>query len=56
MESEECMFTERIMKSWDPIHFENVGGIWIVFSRHLSLLILPFEISYSPPSWPVHIS
>jgi hypothetical protein len=25
MESEECMFTEGIMKSWDPIHFEKCG-------------------------------
>ena len=24
-ESEECMFTEEIMKSWDPIHWERCG-------------------------------
>ena len=25
IESEECMFTEGIMKSWDPVHFEKCG-------------------------------
>ena len=25
IESEECMFTEGIIKSWDPIHFEKYG-------------------------------
>ena len=25
IESEEYMFTERIIKSWDPMHFEKYG-------------------------------
>jgi hypothetical protein len=31
--SEDCMFTEAILKAWDLVHYPHVGGTWTALLR-----------------------